>query len=75
MMNSKKWYTSKGVWGSIISLVSLGIGVVKGVQIDTQTQAVIVDQTYAAVTAAGSAIGSLIAIYGRINATKVIEIK
>lgn len=65
MDDSKVWYTSKTVWGSIIAVVA-GIAGAFGFQLDIAGQEVI---TSAIVSLVGLA-GGLIALWGRLRATK-----
>jgi hypothetical protein len=74
METSKKWYQSTAIWGSLVSFVSLGLGITKGISIDATTQALIVDQTVSAVSVIGALGGNLAAIWGRANATKTIGV-
>ena len=67
-METKPWYTSSSIWGSIIVVVSMAISAV-GYTIDQETQTQIVNLIMSIVALAGSAI----AIYGRIKATKQIK--
>jgi hypothetical protein len=70
--DNKPWYTSKGIIGPIITGLALLAGAVFGLKIDAPTQAMIVDQTVAFVTALTSVFGLAMGIYGRIVATKTI---
>ena len=64
----KKWYESKAVWGGIITVGAAVAGAL-GIVVDVDTQGQIADL----VTLALSAIGGLVAIYGRIKADKLIK--
>lgn len=66
--NSKPWYTSTGVWGSILAVAAPLIGVIFHVSISDANSAAISD----ALAALGSGIGGLIAVYGRVTATTMI---
>ncbi len=68
MTNSKPWYTSKTIWGSLIAMIA-GIGSAFGFEIDPQSQAGLVDSILKLVSAAGS----LLAVYGRFSATQPID--
>ncbi|MCB1462458.1 MAG: DNA-packaging protein [Nitratireductor sp.] len=61
------WSDAKTIWGSLIS-VAAALAATFGIAIDTQSQLAIAD---AAVEIVGAA-GALIAIYGRLTATRVI---
>jgi uncharacterized membrane protein len=71
-MEVKAWYQSKTIWGAIITVLSLIISVVFGVQIDEATKQVLIDQAVALATAIGVLFGSIVSIYGRIKAEKKI---
>ncbi len=68
MEDDKQWYLSKTVWGA---LLALGASVLQftGIQIGGADQSTIADS---AVAIAG-AVGSLIAVYGRVTATSAIK--
>lgn len=67
-MDSKSWLASKGVWGGIIAVAASIVGQLLGLTI-TEAD---VTQTVQHVSDLISAAGGLLAIYGRIKATKVI---
>jgi uncharacterized membrane protein len=71
MTESKPWYASMGVVGGAIAGASAIFGFF-GVTIDAETQRVIASEAVALVTAAGTVIGSALAIWGRIRAVKRI---
>jgi hypothetical protein len=68
MEDDKQWYMSKTVWGA---LLALGASVLQftGIQVGAVDQSTIADS---AVSIAG-AVGSLIAVYGRVTATSTIR--
>jgi hypothetical protein len=68
MEDDKQWYLSKTVWGA---LLALGASVLQftGIQVGAADQSSIADS---AVAIAG-AVGSLIAVYGRVSATSAIK--
>jgi len=68
MTNSKPWYTSKTIWGSLIAMMA-GIASAFGFDLDGQSQAGLVDGILMLISAAGS----LLAVYGRFAATRPIE--
>ena len=72
MEQTKKWYESKTIWGAIITLASIGLGML-GVQIDEQTKQVLINEFSALASLVGSIVGTLLAIYGRIKAEKKIK--
>jgi hypothetical protein len=73
MFGSKNWYHSTAIWGSIVSALSIVIGLTKGVQIDANMQAQIVDQVVTSISLGGALIGNIAAIYGRLAATQLIK--
>ena len=68
MTDFKPWYASKTIWGAVVALLA-AIASAFGVDIDQQMQANFVDTLLQLVAVGGSAI----ALFGRINATKLIE--
>lgn len=71
MNETKGFWASKTIWGNLISIAALVAGLF-GIEVDAATQATIVDGTTAAYASIGVVIGQLVAIYGRIAATKKI---
>lgn len=71
MNDAKSWFQSSGVWGGIIAAVS-GVGPIAAKALGYDISADDVQQVIAAASTIGSAIGGLVAIYGRVTATKVI---
>lgn len=72
MLGTKPWYASKGIIGPIVTIAALVAGFF-GIDIDTQTQAVVVDELVAAASAIVAVVGAIVGIWGRVTATKVIE--
>ena len=68
MEASKKWYESKGVWGGVISVIAIILGVF-GYNITPEDQQTIV----ASLAALGATVGSIVAVVGRVKATKQIK--
>jgi len=68
MLDQKKWYMSKTVWGVVVMLGASTLATV-GIQIDGAGQAEIVDLIMQGITVAGAAV----AVYGRITAKAEIE--
>lgn len=64
---TKKWYESKTIWGGIIALLAALAGAF-GYAVDADTQASIIDL----VTVVGTGVGGLLAIFGRIKASKKV---
>ena len=67
MVEEKPWYLSKTIWGSLVS-VAAALAAAFGVAADAHSQQAIAE---AAVQLAGAA-GALVAIYGRLTATRII---
>ena len=68
MESMKSWYQSKTVWGALIAVFAPLLQVV-GLNLPTGAQTELADGL---VTIAGG-IGGLIALYGRLSATKSIK--
>lgn len=68
MTDSKPWYLSKTIWGSLIAMLA-GIGSAFGLDLDVPSQANLVDAILKLVSVAGS----LLAVYGRFAATRPID--
>jgi hypothetical protein len=68
MTNTKPWYTSKTIWGSLIAMLA-GISSAFGFDFDASIQSGLVDGILIVIAAAGS----LMAIYGRLSAIYAIE--
>lgn len=64
----KEWYKSKTVWGGLIAVGAAAAGAF-GIAIDEGTQ----DQIAELAVVAATAIGGLLAIYGRIRADREIR--
>lgn len=69
MDETKKWYASRTVWGGLIAFAAAVIAPMAGVTIDAVLQGDMVDVA----VAGGGVIGSLIAIWGRLKASKTID--
>ena len=67
MDENKNWYQSKTVWSGIVVLVAVVLGQL-GFTVDAATQGEIVDTLLAIITA----VAGIVAIVGRIKATKQI---
>lgn len=68
MNGDKKWYESKGVWGGLVTLVAAGAAIA-GYTINDAD----VEQLTNLATALGAAIGGVLAIWGRVAASKPIK--
>lgn len=75
MGDSKSIFASKTFWGAVISVLGKLSGVVFGVEIGEDSVAQITDLTIAAVSFGTSFIGDVLAVYGRVKATKAIGAK
>lgn len=67
MEDSKAWYASRGVWGSLVA-VGAGIAGIWGYSITEADQATVV----AAVSAIAGSVGGLVALWGRLKASKKV---
>ena len=67
MTQTEKWYQSKTIWGSIIAVVALVLGMF-GYEISVSDQLVI---TEGIIALAGIA-GGFLAVFGRVTASKKI---
>ncbi|MBY0431978.1 MAG: hypothetical protein K2Q10_12325 [Rhodospirillales bacterium] len=70
-MESKVWWQSRAVWGGIIS-AGAGIAGLFGYGLTAGDQAQLADAAVILCSAAGSAVGGAIAVWGRIQASKAI---
>lgn len=68
MEESKTWYMSLTLWGAIVTVLAALAGLF-GIDIDADTQKQIIEY----IILGASAIGGLIAAYGRIRAKKTIK--
>lgn len=68
MDQTKQWYQSSAVWGGILAVLAPAIAGIFHVTISTADTAQLADL----LGAAGGVIGGLIAVYGRVKATKKI---
>lgn len=65
--DTKKWYQSKGIIGGIVTILAVALGAF-GYQLAPEDQTQLIE----AVSAIGGVIGGLLAIWGRMAATKNI---
>lgn len=72
MDDVKSWLASKTVWGGIVMVACTILGWWKGITVDPATQAQVVDTAVQTFTTLGNLVGGMLAIYGRITATKKI---
>ncbi len=68
MEEQKKWYQSQTIIAAVVVVVATVAGFF-GYTIDLETQAGIVDAILALITA----IGGVVAIYGRVKANRIIK--
>lgn len=67
-MESKKWYQSKTVIGSVVTLIAMVLGIF-GFGIGAEDQVALVN----IIVGAGGFLGTILAIYGRVKASKKIK--
>jgi len=67
-MNDKPWYASRAVWGGVIAVLSAIAGAF-GYTVSPELQGELALQ----ITAIGGSVGGLLAVYGRVKATKSIK--
>ena len=65
---AKPWYTSTAVWGGIIAALS-GVGAAYGLTLSTEDAAELAN----ALAAVGAGIGGILAVVGRVKATRQIK--
>lgn len=67
MEENKKWWESKGVWGGVLAVVGglLGVG---GYVLGPED----IETLSAAFASIGSAVGGILAVYGRVKASKKV---
>jgi|AntDeeMinimDraft_5_1070356.scaffolds.fasta_scaffold58116_2 hypothetical protein len=70
MYQDKPWYKSKTIWGGIVALLA-GIAGIFGYGISTPDQVTLTE----GFLAVGSAVGGVIAVYGRIVAKENVKLK
>lgn len=69
-MDTKRWFQSKTIWGAIVAFVASGLRLL-GIDVTDLASPQLVDQILNVV----SLVGTLVAIYGRIRASKFIAPK
>jgi hypothetical protein len=72
MRGSQKWFLSKSIWGSIVALLGVGLRVAGYEVSDIELQS-IVDSVISVIGQVLEIGGVIMAIYGRVTATKVIR--
>lgn len=68
MNDTKPWYASTGVWGGIIAVLTPLIGAFFHMTVSSADSAALAD----ALAGIGTAIGGILAVYGRVTATTQI---
>lgn len=72
-MDTKKWYQSTAIWGGIVVVCSTLLSAVFKVEVSQDEQQAITGTIVNFVTVAGQLLGGLLAVYGRLKATKEIK--
>lgn len=72
MIDDKAWYMSKGVWGGVIAFLGVIATRFFGIQINADDQIIITNYLVTGIGQGAAMIGGLLAIWGRIKATKKI---
>ena len=67
MTDEKSWYESRTIWGALIAVLASLLGGV-GIEFEQEAQSEFAD----AIIQLVSAFGAMLAVYGRLNATRVI---
>ena len=67
-MDSKYWWQSRAVWGGVIAIVA-GIGPLVGVVLEPDTQNALIE----CLTGLFAAVGGLLALIGRLQASTTIQ--
>lgn len=70
-METKRIFQSKTIIGSVVTLLALSLSSFFGYEIGADDQTILVDTALNFIASAGA----IVAIYGRIKASKKIEIK
>jgi hypothetical protein len=68
MVQGKKWYKSKAIWGSVVAVVSL-VGGAFGYTIGAEDQELLA----VSLSGIGVAAGNILAVYGRAKAKDKLE--
>lgn len=68
-METKKWWLSKGIWGSIVAILAVILSYA-GMELDEETQNLFIDQAYAIAVAVTGLVGGILALVGRAKADK-----
>ena len=74
MNETKPWYRSRGVWGSVISLIAVGAGLLgfNAGSAEQETALNLIDRAIVLGDEIIALAGAALALWGRISATKQI---
>jgi hypothetical protein len=73
---AQPWYSSKGIWGSLITIISGILAWITGHDIPADQQTILSNQLYVMIGAGAqiaTVVGGLLSWYGRTTATKKID--
>lgn len=73
LMDTKKWYASKTVWGGVVAFVATVLQVTGVVNVSGAEQAALIDQIAAVISVVAQLVGTALAIYGRVTAKSAIS--
>ncbi len=71
MDDTKPWYQSKSLWGAVVAAIAGALGLIAGIDVSAEDM----ERTVSLVTAAAAAIGGIVAIVGRVMASKKLTKK
>jgi len=69
----KKWYQSKTIWASLISIIAIIYSFITGHHISSETQQAVTNNVYQIVSYIVAIAGAIGAIIGRLKADKIIK--
>lgn len=72
---TKQWYTSKTIWGLIISLAGKAVAGIWGLEVTEEDVVRVTDGVVTAISLTVSVAGDIFAWYGRVKAEKEISEK
>lgn len=72
MEEEKKWYASKAIIGSIITIVSAILAGYFNIKVDAKTQQLLIDNLPVIIPNLVALLGGGLSLYGRVKATKTI---
>lgn len=73
MNASKAWYTSKAIWGTILMVLALALGVF-GYTVSPEDQTQLADAIPNIIQAVSGFIGMVMMIWGRVTASKKLTL-